>query len=239
MSQAQRPVCVLDLNKVVQYSPAVSSEIPVAAGVSRIHDAAIRLFAERGGQDISVSDLALAAGVARGTVYNNIARPEALFDEVAAGLAREMHGRITASMAAITDPAVRLTTGVRMFVRRAHEEPYWGRFIVRFGANDDTLRKMMDAPPAADVALGIESGRFQIAPSQLEPVVAMVGGAALAAMQTVLCGRLTWRAAGSEVSELLLRALGVPFAEAHAIAHAELAPLASAAPARKQRKASP
>ena len=48
----------------------------------RIHDAAIRLFAEQGNHRVSVSDLAQAAGVARGTIYNNIETPEYLFEQV-------------------------------------------------------------------------------------------------------------------------------------------------------------
>lgn len=208
--------------------------------VSRIHQAALRLFADRGAQDISVSDLAQAAGVARGTIYNNITQPEALYDEVAAGLAHEMHARVSASMIAITDPARRLSTGTRMFVRRAHEEPHWGRFIVRFGANDETLRKMMDEPPAIDIARGMTSGRFSIRASQIPAVVGLVSGAALAAMHAVLAGRQTWREGGADASELVLRALGVPSDEAREIARADLPPLARAsrgATESKSRKA--
>jgi AcrR family transcriptional regulator len=212
------------LNSDVQYCVKMSkADVPA---VSRIHDAAIRLFAENGGQEVSVSDLAKAAGIARGTIYNNIDRPEALFDEVAAKIAHEMHARIAASMNDIDDPAVRLSTGMRMFVRRTHDEPHWGRFIVRFGGNDDTLRRMMDAPPAVDIGRGIASRRFDVRASQLPSVVGMVGGVALAAMHAVLAGRQTWRVAGADASELVLRALGVPNVEARAIAQAPLAPLA-------------
>ena len=50
----------------------------------RIHAAALKLFAERGVTQVNVSDLAQAAGVARGTIYNNLSNPDGLFEEVAA-----------------------------------------------------------------------------------------------------------------------------------------------------------
>jgi hypothetical protein len=60
-------------------------------------------------------------------------------------------------------------------------------------------------------------------------------------MHAVLAGQRTWREAGSDASELLLRALGIPPTEARDIARAELPPLAEAArhaTGREKRKAS-
>ena len=56
--------------------------------------------------------------------------------------------------------------------------------------------------------------------------LSLVGGTTLSAMQGVLCGRQTWRDAGEQVAELVLKALGLPLAEAHAIATTELPALA-------------
>ena len=46
----------------------------------RIHRAAMQLFAENGGRQVTVSELAAAAGIARGTIYNNFESPEQLFE---------------------------------------------------------------------------------------------------------------------------------------------------------------
>ena len=193
---------------------------------ARIHDAAVRLFAERGASDVAVSDLADAAGVARGTIYNNVARPDALFGEVAAHLAYEMVQRIEASMRGIEDPAARLATGLRLFVRRAHEEPHWGRFVVRFAASEDPLRAMMDEPPARDIRRAIDAGRFKIDSSRLKAAVALLNGAALSAMHGVIAGHQTWREGGSHAAELVLRAFGLPSAEARRLSETTLPPLA-------------
>ena len=44
--------------------------------------------------------------------------------------------------------------------RRAHEEPDWGAFIVRFGLNNSMLRQMWYGPPRKDVSAGMAKGRY-------------------------------------------------------------------------------
>ena len=96
----------------------------MSAGQRRIHEAALKLFAAKGTTEVSVSELAQAAGVARGTVYNNLKSPEMLFKQVATQLAEEMDARVVATYAAagITDPALKMAIGIRCYLRRAHEE---------------------------------------------------------------------------------------------------------------------
>jgi AcrR family transcriptional regulator len=73
----------------------------------RIHQAAFRLFAEKGTSQVNILDLAQEAGVARGTVYSNIESMEGLFEAVASHLAREMHERVNKSFDSLSDPAQR------------------------------------------------------------------------------------------------------------------------------------
>jgi AcrR family transcriptional regulator len=204
--------------------------------VAKIHEAAIKLFAERGADEITVSDLAAAAGVARGTIYNNIERPEELFGVVASDLAHHMYAQITASSVGVNDPAMRVAIGARMFIRRAHEEPHWGRFIVRFAVSHNVLRRLMEEPPQRDIANGIRTGRLKIAPGQLPAAVAVVGGSVLAGMQSVLDGDQTWREASADIAELVMRSLGVDHDEARMIACAELPPLSTAATKTGRRR---
>jgi AcrR family transcriptional regulator len=193
----------------------------------RIHDAALRLFAERGVTQVTVSDLAEAAGVARGTVYNNFKTIESLFEDVATQLTNEMHVYISASLAQTPDPAQRLANGIRFFLRRAHEEPQWGRFLIRFGPTSPTLREVIRGAPMIDLKMGVELGRFSVRPDQLESALGMVSGGVLAAIFLVLEGERTWRDAGVDVAELSLRALGISAEAARDIATAALPPLAA------------
>ena len=188
----------------------------------RISAAALRLFAEKGSPDVSVSELAEAAGVARGTIYNNLESPERLFETVAAQLADEMNDRVVATYKRVKDPAVRLAMGVRLYVRRAHEEPHWGRFLIQFGMNNASLRQVWAGSPLRDVMLGIEQKRYAITKEQVPAALGVLAGSTLSAILMVLEGVRTWRDAGSDTAELILRALGVKASEAQQIAHAEL-----------------
>ncbi len=188
----------------------------------RIHEAALKLFAEKGSGEISVSELAAAAGVARGTIYNNLEAPDHLFQHVAAQLADEMDERIAASYVGIEDPAARTALGIRLYVRRAHEEPHWGRFLVHFGNTNDSLRKLLSGPPMRDLMLGLQSKRFDFRPDQGISALGIVGGTTLSAILGVLEGMRTWRDAGSDAAEFVLRALGISTSEARMLATSEL-----------------
>lgn len=188
----------------------------------RIHDAAIRLYAQRGSDRLNVSDLAEAAGVARGTIYNNVGSVDSLFEEIAGQLSAEMHERIRLSFGTTTDPALRLATGVRLFLRHAHEAPHWARFMCRFGQTTAQLREVWQGQPMKDLEAGIARGRYTIAREQLTTATAMLAGSVLGACLIVLEGYRGWREAGSETAELILRALGVAPEEARGLACADL-----------------
>lgn len=208
---------------------SVAACYPDSPVLKRIHQAALRLFAETGATHVSVSDLAQAAGVARGTVYNNLAAPEQLFEVIANQLACEMHQRILASFAQIDDPAQRMANGVRFFIRRTHEEPDWGKFLCRFAFSTASMHETLNGTMAEQVLCGMQQGRFQFRPEQLPGVLGMAAGTVLSSMLLVREGLRTWRDAGADCAELLLRALGVPAAEAQALAQSELPLLLPAA----------
>lgn len=194
----------------------------VSPALHRIHQAAVKLFAEKGQTQVTVSELALAAGIARGTVYNNVPSTDALFETVAAQLADEMTRRVVASFDPDMDPPQRLANGIRLFIRRAHEEPHWGRFISRFAFSHDALQGMWAGPPMRDVLNGLAQRRYDFRPEQLPSAIAVIAGAVLASMFLVLEGHRTWRDAGSDTAELVLRGMGVEPEVARRLASVEL-----------------
>jgi AcrR family transcriptional regulator len=215
------------MNMTVQDNgnPTLLPAYPLSAAQKRIHTAAMKLFAEMDVTRVSISDLATAAGVARGTVYNNLGGTDGLFEQVAAQLVREMTIRVTRSMEEVDDLALRLAFGIRHYLRRAHEEPHWGRFVNRFGISDTALQTLWSTDPVGNLTEGIEAGRYLITREQLPSAVAMLAGTVLAAMLPVLEGRRTWRDVGTEIAQLLLVALGIPRDEARELAMRELPPL--------------
>ncbi len=182
----------------------------------------MRLFAQHGSERINVRDLAEAAGVARGTIYNNVSSVDTLFEEIAGQLAGEMHERIRLAFGTTEDPAQRLATGIRLFLRHAHDDPHWGRFMCRFGQTATQLREVWFGQPMKDLIAGIDSGRYSIAKEQLPTATAMIAGSVLGACLLVQEGYRGWREAGIEAAELILRALGISAAEAQTLSNLDL-----------------
>lgn len=195
----------------------------------RIHTAALRLFAEKGSSNITVRELAEAAGVARGTIYNHNLNPETLFEDIASQLSQEMNARISNSFDAKADFALRLAHGIRMYIRRAHEEPDWGRFLCQFAFSSQSLMTLWTGTdsPLPDVMSGLQQNRYDFRPEQMMSVMSVIAGSVLTAIYLVLQGYRTWRDAGSDTAELVLKALGVSAGEARQLAQSELPVLAS------------
>lgn len=191
----------------------------------RIYNAALQLFAEKGASQVTVRELADTAGVARGTIYNHVDSIENLFEDVAIHLADEMNQRILSALRAQPDPAAKLAAGIRHYVRRAHEDPAWGRFISRFGFNSAALRRLGSGAPVQILMDGIQRGLYQVRQDQLSAVITMVASSVLGSIYLVREGLRTWRDAGSDCAELVLRALGLPAEQARLLAVAELPPL--------------
>ncbi|CAN5872618.1 TetR/AcrR family transcriptional regulator [soil metagenome] len=197
----------------------------VSATTNRIHAAALKLFAEKGVTSVTVSELADAAGIARGTIYNNVASVDSLFEDVAGELILEMHRRLEASSVGIDDPVLRLANGARYYLWRAHDEPTWGRFINRFALSSPSLQALWSGQLRLDLVEGARQGRYDLEVGRLQVAMSFIAGGVLAGMLLVLDGHRTWRKAGPEVAELILRSLGIARQEARALATRVLPPL--------------
>jgi AcrR family transcriptional regulator len=199
-----------------------------SAAERRIHEAALRIFAKTGRTDLTVSELAAEAGVARGTVYHYVRPTEDLFDNVTARLTAEMYRRVNKSIATTDsagNPIARLSMGIRLYIRRAHEDPLWGRFIYSFGFRAKVLQRLWSSNPTEDLLAGVHTGQFQSSPERLRATVSFIAGVVSGAVYLVATGHDTWRSAGAQAVEFVLQALGVPSATAISLANQDLPPL--------------
>lgn len=191
----------------------------------RIHRAALQLFVQKESIQLTVSELATAAGVARGTVYNQLGGERALFEDVAAQLVQEMSESFDTVFEGVEDPAERMAIGIRLYVRRAHEDPDWGRFVVRFAFNRGPMERLWAGGPGENLRTGIQARRYALGRQQVRTMLGMIVGGVLSAMAAVSEGEETWRVAGCATAELVLCALGIERTEAHILARAPLPPL--------------
>ena len=169
---------------------------------------------------MTISDLANEARVARGTLYRIVDSVEDLYARVVQTTSIELHAQVAETLddSGITDPAARLATGIRVIVRTAHENPAMARFLVRFALSEQSLHAVFTGPPMRDVQEGIDTGRYSVDSALLISTGGLLAGASISALQLVLDGHLGWRNAGTQTAELVLRALGVPAADAHGLA---------------------
>src|SRR3984957_7102873 len=194
----------------------------------RINAAAVRLFTTKGTTQLTVSELAQEANVARGTLYRNVGSVGDLFNGIVAEVSADLDRRVAAPFAGIDDPAARVAPGLRLWVRYAHENPTMGRFAVRFGLTEESLRAVMTGPPMQDINAGIAAGRYDIGASSIDSIASPAVGATVSAMWVVLEGHQTCPDAGTSAAELLLRAMGSDPAEAREICMADLPDLSTA-----------
>ena len=123
---------------------------------SRIVEAALRVFADRGPDAPVVDDFVKAAGVARGTFYHHFKGVEELLLATSAWTTRDVLQSIEAAIAGIDGPALRLGVGLRLFFVRAQRDPVWSRFVERVWKVGGLEL------PVRDLDEGIRLGHFRV-----------------------------------------------------------------------------
>jgi AcrR family transcriptional regulator len=195
---------------------------------ARLLEAALRVLARRGVDAATIAEITQEADVGFGSFYNHFESKEAILDAVVDKLL-ESHGATLDSLTeSFEDPAEALAASIRHTVGRVEQDPTWGEFVVRFGGVHRALRAGLGARARRDLRRGAKTGRF-LAP---DPAAALVtiGGGVLAVTRARLDGTLG-SDAGNRLAESVLRMLGLPSAEAVAIAKRPLPPLKTNDPA--------
>lgn len=179
-----------------------------------IYRAALQLFAETGAEQLGVSELAEAAGFSRGTIYNNLDTPVIRFTDLSPVLARELRELIEECFEGVEDPAERIVIAVKAVIRRAHHEPVWADFVLRFVLVDPELQKFWATLPAQELRRGLENGQFDFQLNEISSVTSVMGGSTLIGVLYVRQGVKGWRDSGAEIAELVLRSVGVGTSDA-------------------------
>ena len=125
----------------------------------RILEAAVQVFAEKGGDLPVIDDFIRAADVSRGTFYNYFRTTAELLEATVAWLADDVIRSIDPEVAAIRDPALRLATAVRMYLRWAAADPEWCRFMAKI----PRIGVIAERRIKRDLRQGHRSGVFQYA----------------------------------------------------------------------------
>ncbi|HEY2387529.1 MAG TPA: TetR/AcrR family transcriptional regulator [Candidatus Binatia bacterium] len=182
---------------------------------ARLIGAARAVVGRKGAADATILDITEEADVGFGTFYNYFDSKDAILAATSAEVV-EAHGaaldRLTAPLA---DDAEVIAICVRHTARTVDTDPLWAWFAVRGGLFEERIEAGLGPRLARDVRRGMERERFP------RGNVALLSRTIGAAVASVLRGKLAGELgadADRELSALVLRILGIPPAEADAIA---------------------
>ncbi len=188
---------------------------------SRILEAALRVFAEKGPDAPVVDDFVRAAGISRGTFYNHFDDVEELLEATSIWTTGHTVVAIDEAIQDVDDRAVRFGTGIRLFLSKAHSDPVWSLFVARvwkLGPLDAPIRVLEE---------GLRHGVFRFPDVQV--ALDVVLGGMREALFEIGSGRKP-EGYVRQVVQLCLQALGVAPGRIAAVLRRELPALASGAP---------
>ncbi len=183
--------------------------------------AARALYAEQTTELVTIDDLVKEAGVAKGTFYVHFEHLPDLQAAVADELAQELDDLLRPFRLQLADPVERIAAGCGAFIREALRNPSWGSLVARGAWALPTVASTARANLRQDLQRAAATGRLGAITPQLGFDV--VSGIVLQAMRAAGERRLSPSDAPAAV-EAILRALGIPSAEAHAIVERVLQP---------------
>lgn len=176
-------------------------------------EAGLRVLAEKG-EALAVSDVTATAEVANGTFYNYFPDRDALLDALASDLVISLAAAAASEPHA--DPAVRFAVASSRVLRRAADDPVWGRVVIRL-VNREAVHENIDQYLRADLAAGFAEGRFDTGPD--DATLDQVFGLLLMTILRIVEGQAKPDAVERAV-ERGLRALGLEAGEARVVAEA-------------------
>ncbi|QFQ97004.1 TetR family transcriptional regulator [Streptomyces phaeolivaceus] len=186
--------------------------------------AARRILAETGDTGdtgASIQTIAERADVGFGSFYNHFSSKAELFDAAVADALEEFGRTFDERLAGIEDPAELVAAGFRFSVRMVDSHPELMQVLRRRGLQHIHSDQGLAPRALRDLQAGIASGRFL--PS--DPVVTLTAmGGSLVSLVELRFNRpdIDPDTTATALAELMLRMLGVPPDEAHAISHRAL-----------------
>jgi len=189
-----------------------------------ILSAAEALFGARGVEAVSIDEIAYAADLAKGTLYNHFADKDALAGEIARTARKDGEACVVAANHGLDDPVRRTVRGIIVFARFAQEKPERARALLRMTPRASDPAAGMNAGLRDDIVAGVSSGAFAVADAEMATLSVLgVGHILIARIVDSAGSRADARATAAALGGFVLRGLGIPAARANRIAAAEAA----------------
>ena len=110
---------------------------------------------------VAINEITEAADLGFGTFYNYFDSKESIHEALVEELFESFGAALDQIAGQVDDPAEVIAASVRYTLRRASEEPLWGRFLVRVGFWSPVLDRGLAPRVIRDLQTGVSSGRFR------------------------------------------------------------------------------
>jgi AcrR family transcriptional regulator len=187
---------------------------------ARLVEAAVLVVAAKGLANTVIDDVAVQAGVSRGTFYNYFPSVPDLMIAAHQEISNEIAVAVHAIVLPIPDPDQRVATSIAMFLATARSYPVFGQFISGMGNQGWGKGDMIADLMPRHLADGVAVGDFCELPLSL--AYDLLTATISATLQRECNGEVVDLTA---LLALLLRALGVSRERAAELAALDVAPL--------------
>jgi AcrR family transcriptional regulator len=130
-------------------------------------DAAVRLIAERRGERASIQEITEEADIGFGSFYNHFDSKEQLFRTASEEVLERWAKMIDRGSADITDPAERLSVGLRISGRLGWTHPDIAGFLTGTGLGTLDLPSGLGPRALRDIKAGQAAGRFSFRDAEI------------------------------------------------------------------------
>ncbi|HTF49757.1 MAG TPA: TetR/AcrR family transcriptional regulator [Pseudonocardia sp.] len=187
----------------------------------KLINAARAMLADDTAPQASVQEITEAADVGFGSFYNHFSSKPELFEAAVADVLDELGELLDQLSVDVEDPALSFAQSLRLTLRLCRGRPEISAVLIRHGMNYMESQQGLAPRALRDIRAGMAAGRFRAADPRLAR--AAVAGALLATLQLALTDPdLVDDSACDQLAEQMLRMLGTPYDEAHALAYAPL-----------------
>jgi AcrR family transcriptional regulator len=220
-------LCAMPSDRPDPSGPVSRGERRKALTRQKLINAARALLASNTEAGASIQDITDAADVGFGSFYNHFSSKAELFEAAVAEVLEELGRLLDALGSDVDDPAVAFARSVRLTVRLAVTRPETAQVLVRHGMAYMDADNGLAPRALRDINAGVASGRFRVHDPRL--ALATTAGALLAVLHVSLVAPDgVTDSMCDEATEYLLRMLGLPLDEAHALATGPLPDLLAA-----------
>jgi AcrR family transcriptional regulator len=176
--------------------------------------AAIAAFSEHGVAETTLQQIAVTAGMTKGTVYNHFRTKGEIVQAVAVSIAQAIRERSSPARAVLETGAEQMAAGCRRYLGLAQSSPAWALLILDVASVDPTFRKTITGFVSTELRRGVRRKEFSVASEAA--ALDLIIGATMEGMRRIALGH-AHRQHAAAVTASILRGLGVAPARAERI----------------------